>query len=152
MNSQELSQKERLFVTVMDSLAKSLNSELPNQVGLGLTLVHGNKTLLAKGYGMTSINSESQINEQTKFYIASATKPFTSLLALILDANGMVPLNTTLADFFPNTKWNDSIKSESITVRHLLSHTSGITNSPITWRLAYTGEWTHDKLVSLLDD
>lgn len=150
--AQIITQKESDFVHVMDSVTYLIRVQLPNQAGLSLALVHNDKTLLTKGYGFTSCETKEPVNEHTQFYIASATKPFTALLAAILNEKEMAPLETTLRSFFPETEWNDSIRSADITAKHLLSHTMGISNSLLTWRLAYTGEYTHKLLVSSLSD
>ena len=57
-------------------------------VGLNLAVVRGNKTLIAKGYGISNQDTQTFVDEKTKFGIASLTKAFAStLLGILIDEN-----------------------------------------------------------------
>ncbi len=63
----------------------------------------------------------------TKFRIASATKQFTSTLLLQLHEEGEIDLDGLLTDYLP---YYPKEKGKGITVRHLMSHRSGIVGEP----------------------
>ena len=55
-------------------------------VGLNLAVVQGNKTKLAKGYGLANLDRKSCVDDATMFGIASLTKAFAAtLLGILLD-------------------------------------------------------------------
>jgi len=62
----------------------------------------------------------------TKFRIASVSKPFTALLVLQLAEQGKINLNGKITDYFPDYKGR---LGDSITIHQLLTHTSGIITS-----------------------
>ncbi|NNE07221.1 MAG: beta-lactamase family protein, partial [Gemmatimonadetes bacterium] len=87
---------------------------------------------------------------ETVYYIASSTKPFTGLMAAVLDSRGVLSLNSTLGSHLGDTQMPDSIDASVIRMRDLLSHTAGFENGPITGRLAYTGDHDPETLWALL--
>jgi CubicO group peptidase (beta-lactamase class C family) len=67
------------------------------------------------------LSSNRPAKPDTLFAIASSTKPFTSMLVLDLVQRGELSLNTKLSRFYPKLP-----SAAKITVRMLLSHTSGL--------------------------
>lgn len=118
--------------------------------GLSVAVVRGGETVYARGFGHANVEAGVEATADTPFYIASATKPFTALLAVLLDREGALRLDASLADLFPDVAFDPAIEADSVTVRHLLSHTAGIDNGPIGFRAAYTGEHTPDGMRRLL--
>ncbi len=88
--------------------------------GTALVLDKG-KELLNKGYGLRDAETDFKNNAHTVFKIGSITKQFTATVILKLVEQGKLKLNDKLNTFFP-----DYPKGDSITIHHLLSHTSGI--------------------------
>ena len=88
-----------------------------------ILIAKGEKVLLSKGYGMANYELGVPNTRQTKFHIASVSKPFTAAAVLLLQERGLLsvsdPLTKYIADY-PN--------GDKITVHHLLTHTSGIPN------------------------
>jgi CubicO group peptidase (beta-lactamase class C family) len=103
-----------------------------------------------RGFGVTEVGTGRQVTADTCFYIASATKPLTSLAMAILAAEGAINLDEALADFAPKASLPEAIQFDKVTMRHLLSHTSGISADPIAVRLAFTGQHTPAELWRLL--
>jgi CubicO group peptidase (beta-lactamase class C family) len=96
----------------------------------GSVLVAENGKIIYKGaFGMA--NREWDINNtpDTKFMIGSVSKPITAMLMLIQVEKGLVDLTKTIADYLPSFKGKPGAK---ITIKQLLSHTSGIPNYDIT--------------------
>ncbi|HAQ56686.1 MAG TPA: hypothetical protein DCR44_04740 [Acholeplasmatales bacterium] len=77
----------------------------------------------SKGYGYADFELDVLNTAQTKFRIASITKTFTAAAILQLLEKGLLRLEDTLDRFFP-----DYPHGEQITIYHLLTHTSGISN------------------------
>ena len=81
-----------------------------------------NEVLIQKYDGMSRAETKQPINAATTFLIASATKPFTAIAIMLLQEKGKL----SLAD--PITKWLPGVPAtwKQITIKHLLSHTSGL--------------------------
>jgi CubicO group peptidase (beta-lactamase class C family) len=81
------------------------------------------QTLFAKAYGLAHRGLEIPNAANTRFAIASGAKGFTALTAVSLIVDGALSLDTTarsvLGDQLP-------LINDSVTIQHLLSHTSGI--------------------------
>ena len=76
-------------------------------------------------YGYADRTKGQPHNANSSFQLASLSKPITATLILMLEQQGKLKLNNTLADYFPEFK---SPGAKEITLHHLLSHTSGIPN------------------------
>jgi len=81
------------------------------------------QVLVNKGYGYASYGFEVNNNPQTKFRIGSLTKGFTAVAIMQLVENNKLKLNDRLIKFIP-----DYSRGNEITIKHLLTNTSGIPN------------------------
>lgn len=103
--------------TLLDAYAKTFQFN-------GSVLVAKNGTiLLNKGYGYRNAADKVLNNEQTIFQLGSITKQFTSAVILKLQEEKKLDVTDKISKYFP-----DFPKGDSITIEHLLSHTSGIYN------------------------
>jgi CubicO group peptidase (beta-lactamase class C family) len=90
----------------------------------GTVLVAKNgEILFHKSYGKASIELNVSNNLNTKYHTASISKTFTAAAILILEQRGLLATDDLLSKFIPDYPMGDKI-----TIHHLLSHTSGITN------------------------
>ncbi|MCY7345539.1 MAG: beta-lactamase family protein [Pyrinomonadaceae bacterium] len=92
--------------------------------GISLAVVRDGRIVKTKGYGLANIEANSAAAPKTVYEIGSITKQFTAAAVMMLIEEGKVRLDNKISKYFPDapTAWNQ------ITVRHLLSHTSGIQN------------------------
>ena len=74
------------------------------------------------GYGVTRLDKLSPVTPQTVFQIASLTKPFTAMAVLMLVEDGKIELDAPASRYLVELPAAYS----SITIRQLLTHTSGI--------------------------
>jgi len=79
--------------------------------------------LLNKGYGMADYALGVANSPATRFHIASVSKPFTAAALQLLEERGLLSTADPVARFIP-----DYPDGDRITLRHLLTHTSGIPN------------------------
>jgi CubicO group peptidase (beta-lactamase class C family) len=82
--------------------------------------------ILRKGYGAADRERGVDVTAETPFFIGSLAKQFTAAAILRLEADGRLTLADTLGAFFPDAPAD----KRAITVRHLLSHTSGLPYLP----------------------
>jgi CubicO group peptidase (beta-lactamase class C family) len=104
----------------------------------------------ARAFGVADIDTGEVATADTAFYIASTTKPVTSLALAKLQASGAFDLDATLASYAPDAAFPASVRPNEATFRHLLTHTHGISNSGIANRVAYTGMHDPETLWRLL--
>ena len=109
------------LVTRLDSLAGSGIAE-NRVVGAVAAVVRGNDTLLLKGYGKADVEWNVPMPSDAVFEIGSITKQFTAAAILQLRDSGKLSLDD------PITKWlpDFDTRGNTVTLRRLLDHTSGI--------------------------
>lgn len=89
-----------------------------------LLIAKGKDVLLHKSYGFAHIGFQIPNSSVTKFNTGSIGKSFTALSILQLVQKGQLSLEDPIGKFFPD--YPDQIASKSVTVQHLLTHTSGL--------------------------
>lgn len=109
-----------------DSLPAQLNQYMTacNAAGLfnGSVLISvEGKTLLAKGYGYSNIASGTLNTASTRYPVYSITKSMTAVLVMQLIEKKLLSPEDRLSRFYPSLP-----AADSITIGHLLSHTSGL--------------------------
>jgi CubicO group peptidase (beta-lactamase class C family) len=98
-----------------------------NGVFSGTVLVtRNNEVIYKKAFGIADRDWNIPNAVDTKFKIASISKPFTALLIVRLAEEGKLDLNGTITDYIPDYKGKSG---DSITIHQLLTHTSGILTS-----------------------
>lgn len=76
-----------------------------------------------KGFGYANFEWKVPNTPDTRFRIGSVTKPFTTTLILQLATAGKINLDSPIAEYLPDYRKDTGTR---VTVRHLLTHTSGI--------------------------
>jgi CubicO group peptidase (beta-lactamase class C family) len=90
--------------------------------GLAALVRQGGKTVFARGYGLRELRSRRAIDADTNFRLASVTKQFTATAVMLLVKDGKLRYDQALTDVFPSFP----AYGRGITIRHLLTHTSGL--------------------------
>ena len=90
--------------------------------GLTYAIVKNGKIIDSGAYGLANVELKAPVNMHSLFSIGSIGKTFTSTAIMLLQKDGKLSLSD------PITKYFDSLPEEwkNITIRHLLTHTSGI--------------------------
>ena len=109
--------------------------------GTAVAIVKGDKVVYEGYFGYADIEKRIPVDNNTVFYIASMTKAFTSLLALLLEHEQKLDTNQTLAAMFPDIKFKPAVRADEVTIKDMLSHTTGIDNWPLIQATAYTGQY-----------
>ena len=116
-----------------DSIIKkidSLFSKWNNNYSPGCTvgIVRNDSLIFSKGYGMANLEYEIPNSAATIYHMASVSKQFTAYSIVLLAKQGKLQLEDDIHKYLP---WFPDLK-EKITIRNLLSHTSGIRDQ---WQL-----------------
>lgn len=117
--------------------------------GLGVAVYTPDGTY-ARGFGVTDIDTGERAHADTAFYIASSTKPLTALALAALHGRGELDLDQTIAAYAPQARFPDAVRPDEVRLRQLLSHTHGIENDPLGFRVAFSGQHDPDTLWRLL--
>lgn len=91
--------------------------------GGAVLLLKGDSVLFDKGYGLADLETGARIDGNTFFNIASVSKQFTAVAILQLADQGKISLEDPVKKYFPEFKGDFFNR---VTIRHLLSHSSGI--------------------------
>lgn len=112
--------------------------------GLSIAVLRGNSVMLARGYGYANVELKAPASDSTVYQSGSVSKQFTAAGIVMLSEQGRLSLDDPITRFLPEgaPSW------QRVTVRHLLTHTSGIPNydeDSLDWRRDYT----EDEIVRL---
>jgi len=90
--------------------------------GLSLAVVKAGRVIKAKGYGLSDMELNVPATPDSVYQIGSMTKQFTAAGIMLLVEDGKVSLDETIDKYLPDLP----VSWKGVTVRHLLTHTSGI--------------------------
>ncbi len=90
--------------------------------GISVAVVKDGKVVSAKGYGLANVELGAPATADTVYEIGSITKQFTATAIMMLVEGGKIGLDDKMRKYLPDTPeaW------DAVTIRHLLTHTSGI--------------------------
>ena len=103
----------------MDRVFSSWSSESP---GCAVGAARGGKVLLTRGYGMADLESGRPITPETIFETGSVAKQFTATAVVLLALDGKLGLDDPVRQYVPELP----DYGVPLTIRHLLTHTSGL--------------------------
>jgi CubicO group peptidase (beta-lactamase class C family) len=107
-----------------DKVDEYVKAEMQKQriPGLSLAVVKDGKIIKAAGYGMANVEHNIPVKPETVFKIGSVSKQFIATGILLLIQDGKISFDDKISKFLEGTPetWKE------ITIRHLLTHTSGI--------------------------
>jgi CubicO group peptidase (beta-lactamase class C family) len=114
--------------------------------GAAALVVHNGRVVFRRGYGVTDLRTLRKIDERTNFRLASFTKQFTAACIMLLAHDGKLNYDDHLTHFFPEFP----AYGNSITVRNLLNHTSGLEDYEDLLTQQYPGT-PPEKIPQILD-
>jgi CubicO group peptidase (beta-lactamase class C family) len=111
--------------------------------GLALAVVEDGRAVKTKGYGLANVELRVPVSAETIFQSGSVGKQFTATLVMTLVEEGKIGLDDSITKYFKGApeSWKD------VTVRHLLSHTAGISNK-LYDQIDLRKDYSSDELVS----
>ena len=117
--------------------------------GIAVGIVKDDKVLYLQGYGTANVDGDP-VTPQTPFMLASVTKSFTALAVHQLADAGRVDLDRPVQTYLPEFRLGNAQFAASITVRHLLDHTSGISTMAGTEPYLHSPATTFDEALHKL--
>lgn len=108
------------FSADIDALFKDFDK--PRVPGASVIAIRDGKVLYKKAYGLADLEAGTPATTKTNYRLASVTKQFTAMCILILADRGRLSLDDHITRFFPDYP----AYGREITIRQLLTHTSGL--------------------------
>ncbi|HXJ92037.1 MAG TPA: serine hydrolase [Terriglobia bacterium] len=128
-----------------DYMAKTLKDW--NAPGVGVGIVVNDKLVLAKGYGYRDYGKKLPYTPRTMSPIASNTKLFTAVAAGMLVQEGKLTWDKPVRDSVLAIRFYNDQLNDSVTLRDMLSHRTGITRHDTIW---YKSDFTRKELFQKL--
>jgi len=131
----------------MDAAAAAALRDI-RAAGFSVSVVRNGQPVLANGYGYADLAEGVPASANTVYRLASITKQFTAAATLHLAEEGKLSLDDPISDYLPQYPALD----QRITVRHLLSHTSGLSDVAVMPILEEGGGigYTRDQIIDLV--
>jgi CubicO group peptidase (beta-lactamase class C family) len=103
-------------------------------IGAAVAILRDGEVIEIGGFGKTSVE-ESGVNvtPHTLFAYGSISKTICAALIMRLVEQGLLDLDQRIAHYLPDLKFSDPVCGEKITLRHILSHTSGLPAAGKDW-------------------
>ena len=136
------------IIARIDSLTKDYMT-VRKAPAVSIAVVRGKDTLVMRGYGLASREANRAATASTIYRIGSLTKQFTAAGIMREVEQGKVSLNDPISKYLPDVPTH----GQRITVRQLLTHTSGVhnyTDSP-EWVKHWTEDMTPRQIVAFVD-
>ena len=124
---------------LIDSINAYVTAQIQEQriPGASVTILRGDRVVLSRGYGFANLELKVPASDSTIYQSGSMGKQFTAAAVVALAEQGRFKLDDRISRWFPEGAgvW------DSITIRHLLTHTGGVaeyTDSTFDYRKDYT--------------
>jgi CubicO group peptidase (beta-lactamase class C family) len=123
---------EESFMTIsldIHWIEQQINDYMETQrvPGLAIAILYDLHIVYTKGFGTTSVeDSGTSVTPKTLFQVGSTTKPLTGTLIMRLVEQGILNLDSPIKNYIPWITFSDPAVVHLITLRMLLSHTSGL--------------------------
>ena len=143
--------KTKDFVSKYDAYIRQVSEKLPEVPGIAVVVIKDDKPIFLKAYGWADKEAGVKADINTLFYISSTTKPFMALVAALLDKEGTIKLNEPITKYSKGISFKNAIPGK-VTVHNLLTHTSGLQNEAIKFRMAFSGEIETNEILRVLGE
>jgi beta-lactamase class C len=94
--------------------------------GSSIAIVTDSTVVFLKGYGLKRIDSNDSIDEHTVFRIGSVSKCFAAVVTSILVHDKVLNWDDPIVKYLPDFKLRFQDQENLLTIKHLLSHTTGL--------------------------
>lgn len=116
--------------------------------GLSLAIVRDGVLLKARGYGKASLDSNAPATVDTVYQIGSISKTFTAAAVMLLVEQGKLALDDPLDKFPTAQALPEALRA--LTLRQLISHTSGVRSFSEIPAFSYRRDYSRDAFLKLI--
>lgn len=133
-----------------DQLAAQALSQT-GAAGFSVAVARHGKVILSRGYGLAEVEHDVKANGDSMFRMGSITKQFTAAAIMRLVEQGKLGLDDPITKYLPTY----NAQGREITIRHLLTHTSGIKSYTELKRVMVDEperEFTHQEMLDMVQN
>jgi CubicO group peptidase (beta-lactamase class C family) len=112
--------------------------------GAAVAVVRDGMVIYRKGFGCAQLEYGVPITPSTVFHVASVSKQFTAMAITMLEEAGKLSAGDDIRKYLPEL----ADFGKTITIRHLLNHTSGLRDQ---WDLLVLSGWRMDDVITQAD-
>jgi beta-lactamase class C len=94
--------------------------------GAAVAIVKDSTIVYMKGFGVRELGKTDSVNVHTVFRLASVSKPFASFLTGILVEDSLLRWDDHIVDYLPDFRLHSADETRKLSIRHVLSHTTGL--------------------------
>src|SRR5215831_4513482 len=105
----------------LDAVARKIIAR-ERVVGASVLVARGGRIILHRGYGFADLALEAPAKDETVYHVVGPMLPFTGVAVMQQVERGKLSLDDDIAKYLPEF----STQGHHVTVRQLLSHTSGV--------------------------
>lgn len=135
----------------MDAFMERAEAREEFPPGSALIVVTSDGRRYVRVHGTPKAGGGAEATADTPFYIASMTKAYMGLLAIKLDAAGVLDLDATLADTWPGLTLPEGRSADAVTLRDLLLHRTPFRAPEIVFLEAYVREVAPSEYPGLIE-
>lgn len=121
-------QSEPLSEQAVAHLDRAIDTAVAERriAGTVVLVAHGGEVVYRRAAGLADIEAGRPMEQDTVFRLTSVSKPVVSAAAVRLVEMGLLNLDAPVTDWLPDFRPIYETETPEITLRHLLTHTSGI--------------------------
>lgn len=109
--------------------------------GFVVVVSHEGRVVFEQAYGVRDATTGEPLTLDTPVYTASITKAYTGLMAAQLDARGLLSLDSSLADVWPDLRLQPPLDASAVTIGQILSHSAPLVDSGLDFRANLAGNF-----------
>ncbi|BAZ22095.1 beta-lactamase [Kalymmatonema gypsitolerans NIES-4073] len=135
------------LITKVDELF--IQWDKPDSPGCAIAVIQNGEIIYQRGYGMANLEYNIPISLNSVFDIASNSKQFTAMCIVLLATQNFLNLDDELQKYIPEIPQY----THSITIRHLLEHTSGLRDYLILMFFAgmiFENKYLNEEIIALI--
>ena len=115
----------RRSINAFDSYLQQ-NLDSSQTVGAAATIVYKDSVVFMRTSGVRRAGAADPVTPHTVFRLASVSKGFTGVLALLLEKEGLLSIQDPVRKYITGFQLKDSVNTADLNIHHLLNHTSGL--------------------------
>ncbi len=147
--SKDVSSENNELPTKLDEYINAFNTAYSShKINGSIIISKEGKIVASRSYGMSDFENNIPFTQDTKSLICSTTKLFTAMAVMQLNENGLLSLDDKVSKYIP-----EQYNGDDISIRNLLTHTSGIVRDITDSGLINPYQNIQkDKLIRLIND
>lgn len=137
LNSSVFALEERELANLLEQYREDRN--MP---GLRAAIRFSDGNIVTAAVGLADLENDLPLNTEVGMPGGSTGKSFVAVLTMMLVEDGIISTEDFASDYLRHTEWFEDLpNAESIQIKHLLSHSSGVRDYPQSIRCGISSVW-----------